>query len=200
MTQAANPGLLLQPVGLLALGPLLAAAGTLLTAACVALLFLVTLTLVAVTMAALGRGISPDSRILTLLLVSGTWVTLLDLLLQAIAYPLWATLGVYVPLVAANSLLLAVGEQSLRGGSGKGPAQEGITLGLYAALWIVPVGLLREVLATGTLLSDSQLLPGLPGPLLVTTFTAPMLQTAPGALLVLALAGAWVAGRPWLRV
>jgi electron transport complex protein RnfE len=199
MTQPGTPGWSLNPVGLLALCPLLAAGGTLITAVCVALLFLVSLILVAVAMAVLGRCIAPESRILTLLLVSGAWVTLLDQLLQAFAYPLSVTLGVYVPLIAVNSLLLTVGEQSLRCGGPKLGAQAGIVPGLYAALWIVPLGLIREILGTGALLSDSQLLPGLPDPLVITTFTAPLLQTAPGAFLVLALAGAWVAGRHTAR-
>ncbi len=195
MTRADTPAGLLPPVGLIALCPLLAVGGTLLTAACVALLFLLSLILVSVTMAVLGRSIGPDARVLTLLLVAGIWVTLLELLLQALAFPLSAALGVYVPLLAVNSLLLTVGEQSLRG---KGPGfavQAGFSTGLYAASWIVPLGLVREILGTGRLLSDAPLLPGLPEPLVLTTFTVPLLQTAPGALLVLALAGAWVAGR-----
>ena len=199
MTWPANPGWHLPPVGLLALCPLIAAGGTLLTAVCVALLFLVTLTLVSATMAALGRRVSPEARVLTLLLISGVWVTLIDLVLQACAYPLWATLGIYVPLLAANSLVLAVGEQSLRGVSGKRSVREGLALGGYAALWIVAIGLLREALGAGAVLSDAHLLSGLPGPFPVTAFTAPVLQTAPGALLLLALAAAVAAASAGVR-
>ena len=198
--QPAKPVWVLQPVGLLALCPLLAAGGTLLTASCIALLFLGTLTLVSVTLAMLGRCVSSESRILALLLVSGMWVTLLDLLLQALVFPLWATLGIYLPLIASNSLLLAVGEQSLRRGGGNFAVQAEIRLGSCCALWIIPLGLVREILGTGALLSDSQLLPGLPDPLVITSFTAPLLQTAPGTLLVLALAGAWAARRASARL
>lgn len=193
MTQTGAQGWLLQPAGLLALCPLLAAGGTLLSATCVALLFLVSLMLVATTMAVLGRSVAPEWRILTLLLVSGIWVTVLDLLLQAFAYSLSVTLGVYVPLLAANSLLLTVGEQSLRCGDPKFAIRAGIMPGACAALWLVPLGMIREILGTGTLFSDTQLLPGLPDTLVIMTFPVPVLQSAPGAFLVLALAGAWVA-------
>ena len=167
MTQPDTRAVWLQPVGLLALCPLLVVGSTLLTASCMALLFLVSLTLVSVTMAVLGRGIAPDARILTLLLVSGVWVTLLDLCLKAFAFPLSEALGVYVPLIAANSLLLSVGEQSLRGKGAKAEAGAAIRSGLVAASWLMPLGLLREVLGTGLLLSDSHLLPGLPEPMVV---------------------------------
>jgi len=195
MTQPAMPARLLPPVGLLALCPLLAAADTLLTAACVALLFLVLLFLVTSTMSALGRGVAPELRILMLVLISGIWVTLLDLALQAYAYRLSAALGMYVPLLAVNSLLLTLGEHSLRCGSARFGAQSGFIYGAWAALWIVPLGVVREILGTGALLSDSQILPGLPGPWVITSFPVPALQDAPGTLLVLALAAAWVMGR-----
>lgn len=193
MTQPGTQGWSLQPAGLLALCPLLAVGGTLLSATCVALLFLASLILVATSMAVLGRSVAPEWRILTLLLVSGIWVTILDLMLQAFAYPLSVSLGIYVPLFAANSLLLIVGERSLRCGDPKFAARAGIMPGVYAALWIIPLGLVREVLGTGMLFSDTQLLPGLPDPLVIMTFPVPVLQSAPGAFLVLALAGAWVA-------
>jgi electron transport complex protein RnfE len=195
MTQPDTREVWLQPVGLLALCPLLAVGNTLLTASCMALLFLVSLTFVSVTMAVLGRGIAPDARILTLLLVSGVWVSVLDLCLKAFAFQLSEALGVYVPLVAANSLLLTVGEQSLRGKGAKAQAQVAVRSGLVAASWLLPLGLLREILGTGSLFSDSNLLPGLPGPLVVTAFTVPLLDSAAGALLALALAAAWVKGR-----
>ena len=200
MNQSGTQGWLLEPVGLLALCPLLIAAGTLLQAVCIALLFLLSLILVALTMAALGRTIAPDFRILTLLLISGVWVTLLDLLLQAFAYSLWVALGIYLPLLAVNSLLLAVGEQSLRCEGGKFSVLAAMMPGVYSVIWLVPLGLIREILGTGALLSDSQLLPGLPDPVVITTFTLPVLQTAPGALLSLALAGAWFAGRAPARI
>lgn len=185
----------LPPVGLLALCPLIAAGNSVVTATCIALMFLILLTLVSGTMAVLGRSVSSELRILALLLISGIWVTLLDLTLQAVAFPLWTALGVYVPLIAANSLLLAVGEQSLRSGTGGQYLRTGLRLGGYAALWIIPMGLLREVVATGSLLSDSHLLPGLPGHVTITSFSIPLLQSTTGALLVLGLAAAWIAHR-----
>jgi len=195
MTQSETRAVWLQPVGLLALCPLLAVSSTLLTASCMAFLFLVSLTLVSVTMAVLGRGVAPDARVLALLLVSGVWVSVLDLCLKAWDFPLSEALGVYVPLIAANSLLLTVGEQSLRGKGAKAEAQAAFWSGLVAASWLVPLGFIRELLGTGSLLSDAHLLPGLPAPLVVTGFTVPLLQSAAGALLTMALAAAWLAGR-----
>ncbi|MBI1733456.1 MAG: hypothetical protein HYR49_11920 [Gammaproteobacteria bacterium] len=190
MDRIARPDQVLLPVGLLALCPLVAGAPTLLTATWIALCFLASLILVSVTLAGLGRSVAAEFRVLMTLLVSGIWVTLLDLALQAAAYPLSLALDIYLPLLAANSLVLTAGEQSLRGSGCADSLRRAIRQGVHAACWIIPIGLLREMLGTGHILSDSGLMPGLPGPVHVLPVEIPALASPSWALLILALVAA----------
>lgn len=191
----------LPPVGLLALCPLLAAADTLLSASSLALLFLVTLVLVQGTLALMGGSVATGLRVIALFLVGGFWVSLVDLGLQAWHAPMRDALGLYVPLLAANTLVLAGGELALRGGGVATAMGSGFRLGVAAAVWMVPLGLVRELLGRGAVLTDAALAPGVPGPFTVGSFSLPLLQGAPGAFLVLALAAALAAwmGRPGYR-
>lgn len=183
----------LPPVGLLALCPLLAAADTLLSASCMALLFLVTLVPVHGTLALMGGSIATGLRVIALFLVCGFWVSLVDIGLQAWNAPMRDSLGLYVPLLAANVLVLAGGELALRGGGVATALGSGVRLGVAAAVWIVPLGLVRETLGRGAVLTDAALAPGVPGPFTVGSFSMPLLQGPPGAFLLLALAAALAA-------
>lgn len=186
----AQPAVVFPPVGLLALIPLLAAAPTLLTALAMALLFLVSVALTCGSMAALGGSVASGLRILALFLVAGTWVSLLDLALQALAWPLWHSLDMYVPLVAANSLVLACGEDALRMGRPLAACRAGLSLGAQAACWLIPLGLVRELVGRGAVFSDAGFVPGLPGPFTAGAMEMPLLLGPAGAFLLLALAAA----------
>jgi electron transport complex protein RnfE len=181
----------LPPVGLLALCPLLPAAGTVLTAATMSLLFLITLAGTGATMATLGRGIAAELRVLALFLVAGTWVAILDLAGRGLAWGLWSTLDVYAPLIAANALVLASVENALRGPRPAAALRHGAALGLQAMGWLLPVGALRELLGRGALLSDLHLVTtAIPRLDLVPPL--PVFQTPAGAFLVLGLCAALV--------
>lgn len=195
---SAQPAVAFPPVGLLALIPLLAAAPTLLTAVAMAMLFLVSIALTCGSMAALGGCVASGLRILALFLVAGTWVSLLDLALQALAWPLWHSLDMYVPLVAANSLVLACGEDALRAGRPLAACKAGIWLGTRVACWLIPLGLVRELLGRGAVLSDAGIVAVLPGPFSAGAVEMPLLLGPAGALLLFALAAAmaaWIGGR-----
>lgn len=185
----------LPPVGLLALVPLLAGAHTLLSAAAMGTVFLVSLALACGTMAALGGSVATGMRILALFLVAGTWVTLFDLALQALAWPLWQSLDMYLPLVAANALVLARGEDALRTGHPAVAFRSALVLGARATCWLLPLGMVRELLGRGAVLSDGDQVQGMPGPFLSGAGEIPILLGPAGALLLLALAAALVA---WL--
>lgn len=192
MNGSAASGPWLPPAGLLALCPLLAAAGSVLSAAAMSLLFLVTLAGTAATMAALGRGIAAELRVLALLVVAGGWVTLADLAGQALAWNLWNGLDVYVPLVAGNALVLANGERALRGSRPAAALRDGAVLGLQAMGWLLSVGALRELLGRGALLSDAHLVTSAI-PRLDLTPPLPLFQAPAGAFLLLGLCAALVA-------
>lgn len=183
----------LPPVGLLALCPLLAAADTLLSALCLASVFIATLALVRGTAAWLGAAVATELRVIVLFLAAGSWVTVADLALQATLWPVRDALGFYVPLLAANALMLASAEQALRGPEPVAAMRTGFRLGVVAAAWLIPLGLVRELLGRGGVFTDAAAIPAWPGPFTLGAPVLPLLQDAPGALLLLALAAALVA-------
>ncbi|NIN36138.1 MAG: hypothetical protein GTO60_13990, partial [Gammaproteobacteria bacterium] len=58
------------------------------------------------------RLIPHDYRLLFILLISSSWVTVIDLLLLAAIYEIRTGLDFYVPLIAMNSLLLWILEDA----------------------------------------------------------------------------------------
>jgi Na+-translocating ferredoxin:NAD+ oxidoreductase RnfE subunit len=162
-------------VGLLALCPLIAGGRSLLTAACISLGFVVTLVLVSITLAGLGRGVATDFRVLTIFVVSAIWVTVYDLAFQAAVFPLSIELNQYIPLLAANSLVFAIAEQSLRGGGVFRAARRAAVQGAHASCWLIPAGLFRELLGTGRLFAHPASVSWLPDGVQVLPFALPAL-------------------------
>lgn len=183
----------LSPVGLLALCPLLAAADTFLSALCLAAAFLAVLVMVRSAAAWLGAAVATELRVIALFLITGTCVTAVDFALQAWLWPVRDALGFYVPLLAANALVLASAEQALRGPAPAHAPRTGFRLGLVVAAWLVPLGLVRELLGRGGVLTDTMSLGGWPGSVTFGAPVLPLLQEPAGALLLLALAAAFVA-------
>ena len=150
----------LQPatLNLVGLTPLLAVCTTLLSSLAMGLVFLVVLALSALTVSALRRIIPDRFSLVYLLLIAATWVSVIDLLMQAWSYALREHLGSYLYLLAMNTTLLLQLEASrLRQGLREsipaclGPALTGVVL-------LAATGLVRELAAQGGMLTDMRLL------------------------------------------
>ena len=174
-------------IGLTGLTPLLAVSATLLGGLAAGLACFFILLLSGATVVCL-RGLIPARlRLVYLLLIAATWTTVADLALQAGALPVREQLGIYLPLLAMNTALLHQLAR-LASEAGQGAKAQGLALlkqGATAVALLALVGLLREAVARGGVLTDGQGL-GLAG----LFSPAPL---APGLSLFEQPAGAFIA-------
>lgn len=184
---ASNSGLAY--LGVLGTCPLLAKATTLLTGLAMGVAALCVLFMTIISVSSCRRYIPNRLRLPVILIISVTWVTVLDLTMQACWYEMRQALGIYISLLALNSFVLL----SLQ--------QTGLTTSLTLALKVILgrgivilgivtlLGALRELLGQGALLTDSTALLGREfGHWSLTEGGYTLLQFAPGALLGLGLA------------
>jgi electron transport complex protein RnfE len=168
---------------LLALCPLLVAATSLIQGAVLSLVFLFVFCMAAVSASACRRLVPPEAETACLLILAAAWVSIADLVLQAAAFPLREALGIYVPIMAGNWLLLVhLGESALTRRPGRALAAA-FGVGIRVALLVTAAAALRELAATGALLEDAPWLPGRHD----APITLPIFAAAPGAFLALAL-------------
>ncbi len=85
------------------------------------------------------------------LVVVATFTTLLDLLLQAYAPTVSRNLGIFVPLIAVNCLILGRAKAFAREHFAVFSLLDGLGHGLGFALALILIALVREVLGNGTI-------------------------------------------------
>ena len=133
------------------------------------------------------RKIIPDKvRIPAFIVIVASFVTIVQLLLQAYIPFLYSALGVYIPLIVVNCIILGRAEAY----ASKNPVLpsifDGLGMGLGFTVGLVAIGLVREILGSGKAFG-AQIIPvadaatGSAGYTPITIFIL-----APGAFLVLA--------------
>ena len=106
-----------------------------------------------VLIAALAPWIAPRFRLPAFLLLIASLVTTVDLLFEARWFDLYGQVGLFVPLIVTNCLILARGE-SFAAHHGVWPAfLDGLGYGLGFITLLAGLGALREVLAPGLLVA-----------------------------------------------
>ena len=179
------------PVCLLALGlsPLMMKSGTLLSALIMGTSFGLIFILAGLSVSALRKLIPQQSRLVFIFIITATWTTLVDLLLQTWFYEMRLVLEIYIPVIAMNSLLiLGMEKEALQL-----PVLKVLGIHLSTALLVILIcvvtGLIRECLAQGVVFSDIEMLfPAVKGPglqFLPDTLNLPIFKEVPGAFIVL---------------
>ena len=190
-------------LSLLGLTPLLAACATLPSGLLMGLCYLALLLASATTLAVFRPAASADQYLIYVLLSAAAWTSILDLALQAWCYPLRETMGIYPLILALNTTLLCrLEDRDLLRPIGKGLAAC-LKMGLEASALFVAVGLTRELLGNGSILTDIQLLPWFQGqawaqPVRLLPAGIELFNTPAGALFSLGLLLAalrWVGAR-----
>ena len=99
------------------------------------------------------RKVIPDKvRIPAFIVIVATFVTLIQLLLQAYLPSLNKALGVYIPLIVVNCIILGRAEMFASKNSVVDSALDGIGMGLGFTLALFFMGAARELIGAGTLL------------------------------------------------
>ena len=129
--------------------------------------------------AALRNVIPPQVRIPCFVVLIATFVTVVQLVMEAFVYNLYQALGIFIPLIVVNCIILGRAE-AFASRNGVWPAlADGAGMGVGFTLALFVLGAVREVLGSGALLGVALFGPAYQ-PLL-------LLILPPGAFLALGL-------------
>jgi electron transport complex protein RnfE len=110
------------------------------------------------------RKIIPDKvRIPCYIVVIAGFVTVVQLLLQAFVPSLYASLGLFIPLIVVNCIILGRAEMFASKNNPFDSALDGIGMGLGFTLALGVMGLIREFFGSGTLFGINVLTDIVPG-------------------------------------
>jgi len=98
----------------------------------------------------LRKVIPPKVRIACFIIVIATFVTVVELLMQAFTYPLFLQLGIFIPLIVVNCILLGRAEAFAYKKGVLLSIADGLGLGIGFTLSLAALGAVREVLGSGT--------------------------------------------------
>jgi len=193
-----NPGL----VQLLGLCPLLAVSNTVVNALGLALATLFTIVMTNSTVALTRPLLAREIRIPIFVLVIAGTVTAVDRVMAAYWFELHRELGIFVPLIITNCMILGRAEVFASRNPLPAAALDGLTRGLGFMAALLALGGLRELIGHGTLLRGADTLFG-PGAAGATIRLAPadwqflVAMLPPGAFIGL---GLLVALHRWLSL
>ena len=93
----------------------------------------------------------PDKvRIPVYIVVIATFVTVLQLMMQAFVPDIYETLGLFIPLIVVNCIVLGRAEAFANKNSVFDSALDGIGIGIGFTLSLTVIGIIREVLGSGS--------------------------------------------------
>ncbi len=96
------------------------------------------------------RKIIPDRvRIPAYIVIVATLVTIVQLLLQAYVPSLYSALGIYIPLIVVNCIILGRAESYASKNGVVASTFDGIGMGLGFTIALTCIGLVREILGSG---------------------------------------------------
>ena len=97
------------------------------------------------------RNIIPSKvRIACFIVIIATFVIVVELLMQAYTYPLFLKLGIFIPLIVVNCVLLGRAEAFAYKNGVVASIADGLGIGVGFTLSLVSIGALREVFGSGT--------------------------------------------------
>ena len=110
------------------------------------------------------RNIIPDKvRIPCYIVVIAGFVTVVQLLLQAFVPSLYASLGLFIPLIVVNCIILGRAEMFASKNNPFDSALDGIGMGIGFTCALGVMGAIRELLGAGTILGHEVLTNIIPG-------------------------------------
>ncbi len=151
-----NPAL----VQLLGLCPLLAVTASVVNA--LGLGIASTLVLVSSNLTvSLFRKLVPETvRLPIFVMIIASFVTAIELVMQALTYELYLILGIFIPLIVTNCAIMGRADAFAVKNPVRASVLDGLMMGVGFTIVLVLLGGLREVLGTGLLFSNMHLLFG----------------------------------------
>ncbi len=123
------------------------------------------------------KNLIPDKvRIPAFIVVIASFVTIIQMLMQAYVPSLYASLGVFIPLIVVNCIILGRAEAFASKNGAIDSILDGIGIGLGFTLSLTIIGAVREVLGSGAIFGYQ---------LSISEYMPLVFVLAPGAFLVL---------------
>ena len=113
-----------------------------------ATLFVLVLSNIAISLVA--PAVPDKVRIPVYIVVIATFVTVLQLLMQAYVPSVYDTLGLFIPLIVVNCIVLGRAEAFAHKNSVGASALDGLGVGLGFTLSLTVIGVVREILGSGS--------------------------------------------------
>jgi len=151
-----NPAL----VQVLGLCPLLAVSASVVNALGLGLATLMVLTASNTAVSLIRNQISDTIRLPAFVMIIASLVSCIELLMKAYTYELYQILGIFIPLIVTNCAVLGRAEAFASKNKILPAALDGFMMGLGFTLVLVFVGAIREILGTGMIFNNMQLLFG----------------------------------------
>jgi len=118
-----------------------------------ATLFVLTMSNIVIS---LLKNIIPDKvRIPAFIVVIATFVTIVDLVMHAYVPGLYKALGIFIPLIVVNCIVLGRAEAFASKNSVFSSMLDGIGMGLGFTLALTLIGAVREILGAGTIFGQN---------------------------------------------
>lgn len=99
----------------------------------------------------LRKVIPSKVRIACFIIIIATFVTVVELVMQAFAYPLFLKLGIFIPLIVVNCIVLGRAEAFASKNNLIRSTLDGLGIGIGFTLSLAALGAVRELLGSGTL-------------------------------------------------
>lgn len=184
---------------LLGLCPLLAVSTTLVNAVSLGLATILVMMLANLAISGLRALIPYEIRIPVFVLVIAALVTVIDLSFNAYLHDMYLVLGIFIPLIVTNCIVLARVEAFAAKNGLVTSTLDGLAMGA-GFLWVIGlIGGIREIIGQGTLFSGIEMIfPTLSGiQILPADYPGFLIMVLPpGAFFTL---GLLIAGRNWLE-
>lgn len=198
-------------VSLLGMCPSLAVTSSFETALGMGILVIFVLTMSNMVISLLRKVIPNDVRTPAYIVIIATFVTVVKMGTEAISLDLYDALGVFIPLIVVNCIILGRAEAYASKNTVVDSILDGLGMGMGFTMALGIIGAIRELLATGgimmgnylTFLTDTPfhlftidwLLHLFNDSITIESYMLPMFSLAPGAFIALGLILAFIQGK-----
>ena len=104
-----------------------------------------------ILVSSLRKVIPPKVRIACFIIIIATFVTVVELVMQAFTYPLFLKLGIFIPLIVVNCIVLGRAEAFASKNGIIASLADGLGIGIGFTLALGALGAVRELFGTGLL-------------------------------------------------
>jgi electron transport complex protein RnfE len=108
----------------------------------------------------LRKLIPPQVRIASFIVIIASFVVIVELVMQAYFYRLFKVLGIFIPLIVVNCIILGRAEAFASRNNPLMSLADGLGIGLGFTISLFVLGCIREVLGSGTILGVFIMWPG----------------------------------------